>query len=239
MTEKPVRIGFDRFLALEWADYALELFLSNQDELANYNHLKDYLQQEIKGIETARKTANQLKRMWLNNSFVSLRNKAKENIQQESIFNNSFYHFGMAINVFPVFYTTCQKIGELGAIQDQFDTRMIIDRVASNFASPTSIPRVVTRVIQTLMDWDYVLGHNSILTINNVSSQNELTNLWLIDALLCAEKKDEINLSNLVTLPVKMGIDLGDIRKILAQSNKRNIRGNDFEELVVDRRSTQ
>lgn len=238
MIDKENKIGFDRFLALEWADYALELFLSGQDELANYGYLKEYLKREIKVVETARKTANQLKRLWLNNPFLSLRVKTKENFQKENIVNNSLYHFGMAINVFPVFYTTCQKMGELSAIQDQFDTRMIIDRVARDFVSPNSIPRVVTRVIQTLIDWGFVSTHDSILTANKVAVTNTLTSLWLIDALFSTEKIDEITLSNLVTLPVKIGIDLGDIRKILAQSAPHTIRRNGAEEFIIDKRIT-
>lgn len=63
MSERQVKIGFDRFLALEWADFALELFLSPKEEIKKCQILKSYLQKEIPGVDSARKTSNQLKRL--------------------------------------------------------------------------------------------------------------------------------------------------------------------------------
>jgi hypothetical protein len=55
MTEKKVRIGFDRFIALEWADFDLELFLTSEKEGENYQLLKAFLQREITGVESPEK----------------------------------------------------------------------------------------------------------------------------------------------------------------------------------------
>jgi len=49
--------------ALDWADFALELFLSPKEEIEKYQILKSYLQKEIPGVDSARKTSNQLKRL--------------------------------------------------------------------------------------------------------------------------------------------------------------------------------
>jgi hypothetical protein len=152
MINKPVKIGFDRFLALEWADYALELFLSSQNNELNYELLKLYIQKVVQGKESARKTCNQLKRLWLNSedNFQLLRETAKDCLLTNTDIDYAIFHFGVAINVFPIFKNTAQKIGELAVLQNRFLRNQVIERVSMDYLNPSSIPRIVTRVIQTL-----------------------------------------------------------------------------------------
>jgi hypothetical protein len=60
MGYKKLTVGADRFLALKWANYAFELFQTNQDEDYLYRSLRAYLDSEIEGDVTSRKTSNHL-----------------------------------------------------------------------------------------------------------------------------------------------------------------------------------
>ena len=76
MADKKVLLGMDRFLALEWANYALDLFLSSDDEEKNYELLSNQLKKEISGVESARKTSIQFKKTLVNGE----KRKARYNI---------------------------------------------------------------------------------------------------------------------------------------------------------------
>ena len=90
MTEKEIKIGFDRFLALEWANYSMDLFLSEGNPMMNINHLKSYIYRKVVGTESARKTIDQLKRLWLNENdeYVFLRNMARDIHHQTNVQNH-------------------------------------------------------------------------------------------------------------------------------------------------------
>lgn len=226
MTEKEIKIGFDRFLALEWANYSMDLFLSEGNPMMNINHLKSYIYRKVVGTESARKTIDQLKRLWLNENdeYVFLRNMARDIHHQTNVQDYSLYHFGMAINVFPIFYLTCKKIGEICSIQDAFSSLVIISRVSQDFINPSSIPRIVTRVIQTLVDWEFVRKDERTFTLNKITEINNTSLLWIIRALLSAEKRNEISLTDLAVLPVKIGIDIVDFREAIDGSIQLKIR---------------
>ena len=65
MASKKITVGADRFLALEWANYAYELFISMGDQATARDSLRMYLEDQIEGKESSRKTAIQLNRLWL------------------------------------------------------------------------------------------------------------------------------------------------------------------------------
>lgn len=75
MGYKYIFVGADRLLALRWANYSYELFISSQDQLASRNILRGYLESQMAGQESSRKTADHLNRLWLasQDPYASLR----------------------------------------------------------------------------------------------------------------------------------------------------------------------
>lgn len=61
-------VGFDRFIALDWANFALELSSHSEDETAKLSELKSWLSLRENGKDATRKTANVLTRLWLDNN---------------------------------------------------------------------------------------------------------------------------------------------------------------------------
>jgi hypothetical protein len=236
MTKKEIKIGFDRFIKLKWADYAFELYLSALDEEEKYQALKTYLQHEIEGVETARKTANQLKRLWLSqeDGFQGLRESAASVYHQMMSADLPIIHFGMLLNVSPVFRETNQRIGELSAIQQVISPNSIISRVSQSMLSPSSIPRVVSRVIQTLADWNILEAKKEEVRLREISITDPVICSWFIRALMTSEDKREISIHHLAEIPIKLGIRFVDLRSIIQNSDQFMLRRNaSGEDLVV------
>jgi hypothetical protein len=171
MIEKKIKIGFDRFIALAWADYSLELFLGSGNESDNYQALKIYLGSEISGAVTSRKAGNQLKRLWLTGSDGNqdLRDLAKKILVKHRSTKLSIFHIGMAINVFPIFREICNQLGVLNRIQGVVPQPIILSRVAEAYASPKSMQRVVARIIQTLVDWKLLSKEGSSIKLIDIA----------------------------------------------------------------------
>ena len=236
MSDKKISIGFDRYLALEWANYSMELYLSGNTESQNYDSLKSYLDREIIGKESSRKTANQLKRLWLNENDGTefLRKKAREILKIQPNLDRAFFHLGMALNAYPIFKETCRKAGELSEIQTSLTNKIIIDRVNETYLNPSSIPRIVSRVIQTLENWGFFrsMGGNTINMEENLI-ENPASGSWLIEALMLSRTRTEISLREIEQAPEKMGIRFVGIRNIVNTDSSLSIRRNLTGEEVI------
>jgi sporulation protein YlmC with PRC-barrel domain len=241
MADKIVKLGLDRFLAKEWVDYSLELYLSSDDDDQNYQLLRDYLQTVIPGKESARKTGNQLKRLWLTTMEQDdhLRKSAKEILMHHQVADTTLFNLGMALNVFPIFKETCRRIGELSQLQIEVNKQTIVDRVVESFVNPTSIPRIVARVLQTLVDWELILENQGNIHIKNLEINEQPVSVWFIQTLIFMDSRGEISLNDFSHLPEKMGVSLPDIRSHLhAASNLSLRRGLTGEEIITIKNSS-
>lgn len=238
MIENTVKIGFDRFLALDWADYSLELFLNSENEAGNYQLLKEYLGKVISGEDSARKTSNQLKRLWLNSKdeFHLLRLDASTILKQAKVISHSAFHLGMAINVFPIFQETCRKIGEISKVQPCISRKTIVDRVSQTFLNPSSIPRIVSRVIQTLEDWQFLEVSRDEVRLRKISLESHEESAWVIQALMCSQGKTELPITSINNFPEKLGIEFLDFRQTLHQSSQFSVRRNANGEEMIARK---
>jgi hypothetical protein len=232
---KKNNLGIDRAIPLYWANYALELSMSNQDMAENYSRLKEELHKQSESSETPRKIANHLKQLWFNQTdeLGILREEAATIIRQNENTEMVIFHLGMACNAFPLFHQVCQKIGELIRVSASANSKQITERILQVYATPTTIPPAVSRVIQTLVDWKLIkLAHGEI-------SQNELkvtdptVGAWLIRALMIANSRVEIPLHDLDLLPELLGVHFLDLRDCIRQSDGLAIRhGAVGEELI-------
>ena len=217
MSEKELKIGIDRFLALEWTDYALELFLSSKEEYLAYQKLREYLDHEISGKDASRKTANQLKRLWLSRGDVyqDLRKFVLSIPKPNDRDITPVFHLGMAINVFPLFQDTCRKIGLLERVNSSLPKQTVVDRVMETYANPSSIPRIVARVLQTLEDWKLINQQDSRISIVTKVITDKDCAAWFILAMIKANNLMEVALSEVNRLPGNLGIILPDVRQVL------------------------
>lgn len=217
--DKQVRMGFDRFLALEWANYSLDLLQSSTSLDEGYSLLKLYLQKEITGEESARKTANQLKRLWLHRDSCSpLREKVIAIYQMMTLQDKPVLTYGMAVNVFPLFHDVCNVIGSQMHLSGGISRKQIQQRILEKYGNPVTMPRATDRVVQTLENWGFVTTINGICTVNQMRVDNPMVAHWLVIALLNLQVGKKMPLRDFATLPTLLGIEVGDIRNIIRQS---------------------
>jgi hypothetical protein len=231
MGYKKLMVGADRFLALKWANYAFELFQTNQDEDYLYRSLRAYLDSEIEGDVTSRKTSNHLKRLWLtkDDPYQALRMAALALPHARNPEFLPILHLGLAMNVFPIYRETLRAIGTLERVINPVPKSAVAERVLENFGSTSSVPRAVARIIQTLEDWGFIEVEPKSLMLKRIELKEEKTAAWLITALVMANNGGGIVLSDLPMLPEKLGIQLPNPREVVRESEnlviKRNLQG--------------
>lgn len=235
MSEQFAKFGFDRNLTLRWADYSLDLAMTDAAEEVQWSQLKTYLFGEIAGGVTASKTAGQLKRLWLarDDECLKLRSEALEIARGSISQNHAILHFGMALNVFPIFREICVRMGEVCRVQQETTTRMIINRVSVKYLSPNFVPQVVRRTTQTLVEWGLVERDKKKLRLRERSIEDHETGMWFVRALIAAERRQAIPLKELSLVPEKLGVTIHDVRQIILQSNQLTLRRNAAGEEMV------
>ena len=217
---KKIGLGIDRAIPLYWANYALELYMFNKDMAENYSLLKEQLHKQSESRETPRKIANHLKQLWLNQTdeLGILREQAAVIIRQNLITNLTIFQIGMAWNAFPLFHQVCQKIGEMARVSSSINSKQVTDRILQVYATPTTIPPAVSRVIQTLKDWKLLRLENGEISLNEFIIKDVALGEWLIRALMTANSRAEVPIHDLDQLPELLGLHYLDLRDCVRQS---------------------
>lgn len=235
MNYKAPRLGIDRFLALRWADMALDLYMVNDDKSKARKQFRNWLSQEIDGQISADKTAYQINRIWLgeNDPFEKLRKMAISNGLTDNHRNRPILHYGLAINVFPLFNDICKAIGRLLNLQPTCISRDIYHRVQEKYGNPASIEQASRRTIQTLIDWGFLSNHDGSILIKEFLISDPLATEWLLIALISAQSTDKIPLIDAVKAPELLGIRFEDARAAIRSASKLRIERLMDVELVI------
>ena len=222
MGYKTISVGADRFLALQWANYAYELFLSSIDQDFSRKVLREYLESQMLGQVSTRKTTDQLFRLWLysGDPHQSLREMTRSLLKPIDHAQTAVLHLGMAMNVFPVYRETVRVIGTLERLTDQISNKAIATRVIEKFPTTTSIPRTVKRVLQTLDDWHFIELYQGFVVVKEILLLEPKLVNWFIIALLRATEQKEITLQELDTYPLKLGINFSHPRSVINGSEE-------------------
>ena len=225
MNYKAPRLGIDRFLALRWADMALDLYITNDDQSKARKQLRSWLSKEIEGQVSARKTADQINRIWLieNDPFENLRKMAILNGLANNHRYRPFLHFGLAINVFPLFADVCRVTGRLLNLQTSCTNKDIYQRVQEKYGNPASIKRAAYRTTQTLIDWRLLTSHNGDISARECLVSDSTIIEWLLTALISAQSTDRIPLVDVVKAPELLGIRFEDVRAAIRSASKLTI----------------
>jgi hypothetical protein len=194
-------LGFDRYIPLAWADYALDLAIAGLDQPS----LKAWLESQMAGKDAARKTANLLANLWLN-SFVEtaqLRSQALVLALQLTSQERLILHWGMSLANFPFFRNVAANIGRLIRIQGDFRRVEIRQRMLETYSNQGSIPRLVDRILQTLCDWHILLGIQDGLysAVTELPIVDPRLTAWLLESALVNQPSLTLPISDLIRLP--------------------------------------
>jgi hypothetical protein len=194
-------IGFDRFIDFSWAEYTLDLAVAGGEA----KQLRSWLSSQIDGEVSARKTFNVLHNLWLN-SYPETRKIREKALTLASILNPSHrlvLHWGMALANFELFQHTAAIMGKLLRLQGNFHKSGVQQRVAEAYSNQGTIPRAVSRIVQSLRSWNVIQesGSNSFICSEKYPVRDEKLVAWLLRAALNRQKDKPISTSEIIRLP--------------------------------------
>ncbi len=212
-------VGFDRFVALDWANFAMELAANASSDSDGVPQLKEWLSIRIAGKDSIRKTANVLARLWLATDADAMyfRTKALELVPDSSPKDHVLFHWGMAVLMFPFFRDTCIQIGRLGALQTTITRKAIRARILEKYSNQSTIPRSVDRIFQTLLDWELLTNSGEHgYSIASHASANTNAKKWLLEAAVFSSSNRRAAINGLYRLPELFPFELnGEVRPLL------------------------
>jgi len=237
-TKQKYLVGFDRFIDIEWCEFALDLAahpsMRKQDQIVK---LKTYLSNFIDGHDGIRKTANVLTRLWLDTDMIlsELKKEAIQIHKKGNSVDNVALHWGMSLAVFPLFKDTAVQVGRLCSIQQYFKRNEIHSRLLENYGNVGTLPRSVDRILQSMINW-HILERVDIkkyacksLTIADAEIEK-----WLIEVTINSSFHKRILFNDLFRLPELYPYRLnGEIRSLISQSKYIHLErdGNNLEYL--------
>lgn len=201
-------LGFDRYIPLDWAHYALDLAIAEPDQKS----LKTWLESQMAGKDAARKTANLLANLWLNSfaETAQLRQQALALAPQLARREWVVLHWGMSTTNFPFFRSMAASMGRLLRIQGNFRSPEIRQRMLEIYSNQGSVPRLVNRFLQTLCNWQVLSSsENNLYTAAPafLIESPQLTT-WLFEAALIGQGGVSLPISDLIRLPELFPFDL-------------------------------
>ena len=230
-------VGFDRFVRREWLDRVLELALAEEPPEA----VKVWIKGAVAGRDAARKTADVLIRWWFREypETVDLRRRALGLALEMSPENWLVLHWGMALANFPLFHSVAQVTGRLLRLQGEFKSRDITQRILEMHANVGTIPRVVTRILQSMVDWRVIKRAEDIFTADCVHSVQDVEVLeWFVEVLVRSAGRDAWDLRDLPHAPEAFPFEIPPhIARVARQSEHLSVQyeGSDREIVVVRR----
>jgi hypothetical protein len=181
-------VGFDRFLKLEWMDYALDLALMGKPpEL-----LREWLSSQVPVYDTLRKTNSLLMNLWLT-PYPETQHLLQQGIdlaRQTPLEDRLILHWGMALANFSLFRTTARTMGRLLRLHGQFSTQEIVRRVLEQHSNASTVGRAIARILQSMASWGVVHSEAGRyhITAMRLLSEPRLSE-WLLEAVLITSGK--------------------------------------------------
>jgi hypothetical protein len=196
------KIGFDRFIRLNWAVTALEV----RANIVDMNDFKILLDSAGLGDEAKKKTRTVLNQLWLNprTELVSFANHGASIFKEISNEFAAVFCFGMAVATYPFFGKVVEIIGRLSSIQGDCTVTEVHRRMSEIYGEREGTRRMTSMVIQTLEDWKIIQRIDKkkrIARLPSITIDDNNLSTWLIESILRSTGK-KISISSLQSLPI-------------------------------------
>ncbi|MFE8034659.1 hypothetical protein [Thiohalocapsa marina] len=178
-------IGFDRFIALDWAACALRVRAGQETSQT----LAALIGEKERSEASRKKTRSVLKGLWLapRSDLAPFADRGVELFGEVDVSAVPALCWGMAISAYPFFGKVAELTGRLTAIQGDCASAEIHRRMAETYGERETAYRAANRVMQTQADWGALgridKGRRIIRRLPMTISQDGLI-AWLIEAAL-------------------------------------------------------
>lgn len=202
MNTSAPKIGFDRFVRLDWATAALRVRAGTAG-LDDLNALLDIAEL---GAEARKKTRTVLNRLWLQPraDLMDFSDRAVSLYKNQPDTPIAALCWGMAIACYPFFGKVAELVGRLSSIQGDCASAEVHRRMSENYGEREGTLRMTNMAIQTQGSWGFVerveKGKRVVRLAPTAIDNGPLT-AWLVEAALRSTGKS-ISVTSLQSLPI-------------------------------------
>jgi len=205
LTRRQRRIGFDRFIKLEWLEETARLVAQGTSTPDINSILEISLENQIQGKDSRRKTRNVLTGIWsdIPENIISFRDDGLKLFKRLNQKEMLAVHWGMSIAVYPFFAFVIRQIGRLDNLQPEISSSQIQRRVVEHYGDTQSIHRAVARLIQSLCAWNILKhqGKGTYSTARSIPLNESLLLSWILEAVFYAQSADCLSFQQIVNAP--------------------------------------
>lgn len=185
MQSSPPRIGFDRFISLEWAAAALRV----RADLGTLDDLNALLDAAELGVVARKNTRTVLNRLWLDPrpELADFAERGVAIFKADPGISISALTWGMAIASYPFFGKVAELVGRLSALQGDCAAAEVHRRMSEAYGEREGTYRTTNRVLQSQASWgaiERVEKGKRLVRLKPIVVSDVQTVEWLAEALL-------------------------------------------------------
>ncbi len=235
MNSSAPKIGFDRFIQLDWAAAALNVRAGS----AGLDDLNALLDASKLGAKAKKNTKTVLNKIWLDPQ-IELRDFADRAIELSRTCpeaSSAVLSWGMAVASYPFFGKVAELIGRLSGLQGDSSTAAIQRRMSETYGERETTRRSTSRVIQTMANWGLVDRVEKGKRVNRFAPTvitNDVLTAWLIEASVIYAGRP-VAVTSLHSLPVLFPFTLAlPLAYVVSGSPHLNLRSEGPSNQFVD-----
>jgi len=213
-----VRVGFDRFIRLEWLDQVAKLVSNGASRsdivVALDPDLRAAFPTAGDGSRNAReKVLTVLLCTWaiVPPDLVGFRDDGLPMLDRVALSGRLALHWGMLLAAYPFFGAVATTAGSLLRLQETFSAGQLQRRMRERYGERETVVRASRRVLQSMADWGALTetGEHGVYTDTPRRSITDAAlGPWLIEAALRAEGRSASSFTTLVRTPSLFPLDL-------------------------------
>ncbi|MDD3288787.1 MAG: hypothetical protein PHX43_07290 [Alphaproteobacteria bacterium] len=202
MNSKAPRIGFDRFIQLEWVSVAINV----RNGLAAPDELELLLEAANLGKEARKKTRTVLNRLWMEPraELVDFANRGLAIYMAQKDIPVLAMCWGMAISTYPFFGKVAELVGRLTSIQGDCSSAEVHRRMCEIYGEREGTRRMANMAIQSQASWgalQRIENGKRIIRMPQTTVNNKDLIAWLLEsALRCVGTP--VSMSSIQSLPM-------------------------------------
>jgi len=202
MNSSAPKIGFDRFIQLDWMVAALNARAS----AAGLDDLNALLDAAGLGTEAKKKTRTVLNRLWLEPraELIDYADLGVALYKKQPDIPVAALCWGMAIAAYPFFGKVAELVGRLSAIQGDCSSAEVHRRMSESYGEREGTRRMTNMVIQSQASWgsvERVEKGKRLIRLDPTTIDNDELTAWLIEAAVRYAGKS-ISVPSLLSMPV-------------------------------------
>ena len=196
------KIGFDRFIQLEWVACALRV----RAGLSSDEDLNALIDSAGLGVAARKKTRTVLNRLWLEPrpELTDFADRGARIYRDNPDISAAALSWGMAIATYPFFGKVAELMGRLSALQGDCTSAELHRRMSEIYGEREGTYRMTNMVLQSQASWGALERTDKgkrLIRKSAIQLQNELLIAWIIEATVRHMSK-ALSLATLQSLPV-------------------------------------